>query len=319
MTGKDVNISAALRLRIKAMLASGLSPAEIATRLAATDAFPMEPAAVEESVKTVAAEIRDDIPPPLVVLDAAQPEEPPTPPISDAADAPREPDLYNDVSRLFSLLDLTTTGGAPGTVLQFIGSHRREGTSTIAREFARVCAVHSDRAVLLLDLDLARDGQYEAFSRRGAKNQPMSKPVNLGIDLGKIVRLDKEIPALPPTETLITVHRVGETSLHVSRVNPRVRGHGVTPHVTRAPECWEQVRRNTTLTIVDSPPLTDSFDGLAIASLVDRVVVVMEAESTRLPVVSELCDRLTQQQAPLSGVVFNKRRFYIPRFIYRWL
>jgi protein-tyrosine kinase len=150
-------------------------------------------------------------------------------------------------------------------------------------------------------------------------SEGVGRAVSLGIDLGKLVRLDKEIPALPASETLITVHRIGETSLHVTRINPLVRAQGVVPQVTRAPDCWEQVRRKTTLTIVDSPPLTDSFDGLAVSGLVDRVVVIMEAESTRLPVVSELCDRLTQQQAPIAGVVFNKRRFYIPRFIYRWL
>ncbi len=124
---------------------------------------------------------------------------------------------------------------------------------------------------------------------------------------------------LAQSEQVITAHRVGDSSLYVSRVHPHVRQRKAMPQMTKAPAFWDQLRQRTAVTVVDSPPFTDSFDGLSVSGMVDQVIVVIEAESTRTPVVAELCDRLTSQNAAIAGVVFNKRRFYIPRFIYRWI
>jgi Mrp family chromosome partitioning ATPase len=249
-------------------------------------------------------------------------------PVEDGEQAPEpplqspDPPITNDVSRLFSLLNLHVGGDARGTVIEFISSHRGEGTSTVAREFAQICAMHSDKPVLLLDLDLRRDKQFTHFAERHGRDKELRRPggaVQFGVDLGHLVRLDKEVIGLGPAEHVITAHRVGDSSLYVSRVHPHVRQRKAVPHMTKVPALWDQLRRVTAVTVVDSPPFTDSFDGLSVSGLVDLVIIVIEAESTRTPVVAELCDRLTSQNATIAGAIFNKRRFYIPRFIYRWI
>jgi Mrp family chromosome partitioning ATPase len=321
----------ALRLRVKAMLDAKLSVGEIFERLKGqfeteqvADALRSLTATVPETSRSWPVE-----PPTGPAASAAEPESGPEPEAEPEPDTPPEPDpeasepfIANDVARLFSLLDLVVSGDAPGVVIEFIGSRRGEGTSTIAREFAQVCAVHSDRPVLLLDLDLRHDGQFDHFADRRGKDRELRRPggaTDIGVDLGQLVRVDFEMAGLHASDRLITSHRVGDTALYVSRLHPLLRERKLTPQVTKTPTFWTELRRLTAVTVVDCPPFSDSFDGLAISSLVDRVVVVVEAESTRLPVVAELCDRLSVQNAPVAGVVFNKRRFYIPRFIYRWI
>jgi len=52
---------------------------------------------------------------------------------------------------------------------------------------------------------------------------------------------------------------------------------------------------------------------------VDGVVVVVEAEKTRWQVVENLKQKIENRGGNILGIVFNKRRFYIPDSIYRKL
>ncbi|MDH3602649.1 MAG: cobalamin biosynthesis protein CobQ, partial [Candidatus Tectomicrobia bacterium] len=68
-----------------------------------------------------------------------------------------------------------------------------------------------------------------------------------------------------------------------------------------------------------SPPVTVSADGLAIVRKVDGVVLVVEAENTRWPVVQSVKDRIIKARGNLLGIVFNKRQYHIPPFLYNRL
>jgi Mrp family chromosome partitioning ATPase len=73
------------------------------------------------------------------------------------------------------------------------------------------------------------------------------------------------------------------------------------------------------LILIDSPPATISSDGLAISKKVDGVVLVLEAENTRWPIVESVKSLIERNGGNLLGMVFNKRRYYIPDSIYRRL
>jgi Mrp family chromosome partitioning ATPase len=73
------------------------------------------------------------------------------------------------------------------------------------------------------------------------------------------------------------------------------------------------------LVLIDSPPATLYPDGLSIVNKVDGVVLVVAAEDTRWPVAESVKDQITRSGGRLLGMVFNKRRFYIPEFIYKRL
>ncbi|CCG42668.1 P-loop NTPase family protein [Magnetospirillum molischianum] len=305
----------ALRLRIKALLDSGVTPDEIVARLADPDVGSAGHRTVlstelTEAIGAVAAEA----PPP-----AAAPASPPHP--TDVGGATVS--LVNDAKRLLSVLASSLQTRERGTVIQFISARRGEGASTIARDFARVAAQNSDRPVLLLDLDWAAPSQYEHFQRAAASVGGLgSEPgpaVDLGIDPSVLLRFtDKTLPH-PLVRTTVTVHRIGATALYVTRLGET--GAVTPPASTRLsyPAFWDQLRAEVGLTVIDAPPVFSSFDGLAVSPTADKVVVVVEAETTRIPVAQELIGRLTAQGADIAGIILNKRRVYIPKFIYRWL
>jgi protein-tyrosine kinase len=65
--------------------------------------------------------------------------------------------------------------------------------------------------------------------------------------------------------------------------------------------------------------MSASPDGIAIARRVDGVVLVLEAEKTRGPVAENLKERIQKNGGNLLGIIFNKRRHYIPEFLYKRL
>jgi Mrp family chromosome partitioning ATPase len=81
----------------------------------------------------------------------------------------------------------------------------------------------------------------------------------------------------------------------------------------------KRLRQRFDLILIDSPPATTSSDGLAISSKVDGIVLVVEAEKTRWPVTENVKERITKSGGNILGIVLNKRKYYIPEFIYKRL
>lgn len=71
------------------------------------------------------------------------------------------------------------------------------------------------------------------------------------------------------------------------------------------------------LVILDLPPLEQGFVSATAASLADGVILVVEAERSHRQVIARNRDRLTRLQATTLGVVLNKRRNYVPGWLYR--
>jgi Mrp family chromosome partitioning ATPase len=108
----------------------------------------------------------------------------------------------------------------------------------------------------------------------------------------------------------------GSDSLTLSRLKQPSAASG---SLVNAPNFWTSLRKEFVLTVVDSLPASKGVDGIMLSASMDGVVVVIAAESTRAPIVMSLLERLQGQGAPVLGAVLNKRKFYIPHLIYRWL
>jgi len=184
-------------------------------------------------------------------------------------------------------------------VVQFIGSRAGEGASTIAREFGRLTANKLNKLVLILDADQQNPKQH-IFSGITPK-YGWEDFLKNGGDLDKVIYREKE------------------STLSVCPVSPNVV---MTHHVFDSPaivDLWSKLKENFDLVIVDSPPATTSPDGIAISRHVDGVVLVLEAEKTRWPVAIKAKETIEKHGGKLLGVVFNKRQYYIPEFIYKRL
>ncbi|MGE7989970.1 CpsD/CapB family tyrosine-protein kinase [Pseudomonas sp. NPDC089554] len=68
--------------------------------------------------------------------------------------------------------------------------------------------------------------------------------------------------------------------------------------------------------VIDGEAIYASADSLVIGTLVDGVILVVCAEQTRKEVAQAAAQRLTQAGARLIGSVFNKRKYYMPKWLY---
>src|SRR5258706_417853 len=81
----------------------------------------------------------------------------------------------------------------------------------------------------------------------------------------------------------------------------------------------DQVRERYRFVLLDTPAISTHHDSVVLSRSCDGVVVVMEAEATRGPVARATIETIERFGGKVLGLVFNKRRFYIPRWIYRRL
>jgi len=173
-------------------------------------------------------------------------------------------------------------------VVEFVAARVGEGTSTVAREFARTAAALARSNVLLVEADLT----------------PASQPARPGL-----------VEAMAATNSLAAAIRALEGGVDAARLTTHGLRSELLKRTALAP-LWDAIRARYGLAVVDAPALERGIDGIALAAQVDAVLIVVEAERTRAPVVERLVDLLQRADAPLVGAVLNKRRFYVPSFIY---
>ena len=82
---------------------------------------------------------------------------------------------------------------------------------------------------------------------------------------------------------------------------------------------WAPLRAAYDLILVDAPPATTSPQGLAVSRQVDGAVLVIAAEETRWPVAERVKQSIERSGGRVLGVVLNKRKYHIPRWMYQRL
>ncbi|MGA3174952.1 MAG: CpsD/CapB family tyrosine-protein kinase [Syntrophorhabdales bacterium] len=183
--------------------------------------------------------------------------------------------------------------------VQFIGSGEGEGTSTIIREFAKIAVATLGQTVLLLDADRHNPTQHFFCS---------VSPDHC---------LDEVVQACESAEKAL--YQVGTSKLFVSLIS-RNSNSGMNFFDSSGFDAvWDTLRERFDLILIDSPPATSSSDAFALCRRVDGVVLVVEADKTRWPVAQSVKERIIQHGGNVLGMVLNKRRYYIPGFIYNRL
>lgn len=232
--------------------------------------------------------------------------------------------LHEDMLRLFGTLDPPLNTGR-GVMIQFIAPNPGAGTSTMARAFAEVASRFCDGVTLLFDLSGPANVQYNMASyERWSGGGSLSAHVDLGFNPNCLWRLLSDTASMDlhnttPPYLLTTFHQLDGSRLLVSRFGHEALRQGQRAQINVDPQVWQLLRTRLPLIIVDSPPISVSSDGVALASEMDAVVIVVEAETERSAVIEDLRDKLVARGAHVAGIVFNKRRFYIPERVYRWL
>jgi len=207
-------------------------------------------------------------------------------------------EMEDEMIGLYKSID-ALLNNSPKKVIQFIGSQVGEGTSTIAREFARIAAVKLHKDVLLLDADRCKPSQHQYFEIRSRFGW---------------------VEALQEGKNLEEAFsQFGNSRLYVS---PSCNSASFTPEIfdsCQIDDFWKLLRQRFDLVLIDSAPLALSPDGLAFAPKVDGVVLVVEANKTRWRVAENLKESILKVGGSPLGIVFNKRRYFIPKFLYKRL
>ena len=81
-------------------------------------------------------------------------------------------------------------------------------------------------------------------------------------------------------------------------------------------ECLERLRASCSYVLLDCPSLQESDDVLGIASMVEGVVLVVEANRTTRDQLGRLERTITSAGGKILGTMLNKRRYPIPRWLY---
>jgi len=197
--------------------------------------------------------------------------------------------LYQSINSLLA--------DARGKAVLFIGSRRGEGTSTLARELAKAVAFRLDKSVLLLDADQRNPTHARFFS------------VTPHVGWDEVVRNSK-----PLNEAL---NQVGWTRLFISQASMNGSPTTGVADPKRMKALLQSLKDDFDLILIDSPPATISADSVVLSGPVDGVVLVVEAEATRYEVAQEVVQWITTHGGNILGVILNKRRYPIPKWIYK--
>ena len=216
-------------------------------------------------------------------------------------DSPFSASIFHKESELLGLAQniAARLSGPEKKVIQFIGSRKGEGTSTLVREFAMVSAHHSSKPVLLIEADLLQPSQYQAFGLSPAP--PLDHVLKEGTTLDGVIS------------------QVENSNLYLATLSNKVQSVLTARTFFQSADMWKHVREHFALILIDSSPVSITADSLALCESVDGIVLVVEAEKTRSAVAQSVRNQILMRSGNLLGMVFNKRKFYIPDRIYKLL
>lgn len=229
--------------------------------------------------------------------DVILPGEQPVAPLSGMRPVTRSPGpIAAELTPLLAAVRPLLDGGK-GAVVHFVAATAGEGTSTIAREFAMLAATTGRRRTLLLDAvrgNLQTARYFECDTSRG-----LIDGIWIGVDEADLER--------PITGTSLTVAcLVGE------------HGNGVADLVTLS-ALYDQLRSQFELIVVDCAAIERGEYSALLPEAADGIFLVIRAEATRPAVVAHAKTLVEQAGGRFLGAVLNRRRNYIPGFLYRLL
>lgn len=85
------------------------------------------------------------------------------------------------------------------------------------------------------------------------------------------------------------------------------------------PTILDELKKMYDMILMDVPAFYQGAEARVLCRVADDILVVVEADGSRKLLVHQMVDDLQSADASIMGVVFNKRRLYIPRWIYHRL
>ncbi|PKN64361.1 MAG: hypothetical protein CVU57_14925 [Deltaproteobacteria bacterium HGW-Deltaproteobacteria-15] len=181
----------------------------------------------------------------------------------------------------------------------FSGTNHGDGSSTTAINFAATLAADPGTRVLLMDVNLRTPSLHATFHLE--QSHGLSDLLTDGKDPEKMIKKVKNRSL--HVVTCGTCH-MGPVSLFESAVFC---------------EFLKFMRAKFDHIILDGPPVLSFSETRVLCSKVDGVVMVVAAGKTREHVAKRAKQEIEGAGGKILGLVLNRRKFFIPEWIYRRL
>jgi protein-tyrosine kinase len=188
--------------------------------------------------------------------------------------------------------------GSLKTIL-FASTSHGDGCSTTAVNFAATLAKDASLKVLLVDVNPRTPALHEVFDVSEAEgvSDLLTRSGNIACKINKVSPGGYYV--LPWGRN----HSAGACLFDSSRFDRLLQG----------------VREKFDYVILDGPPVPAFPECLVLCAKVDGVVLVLESGKTRRQVALRARKQVEEVGGKMLGVVLNKRKYYIPEWIYRRL
>jgi Mrp family chromosome partitioning ATPase len=230
-------------------------------------------------------------------------------------------DLGSEMAELAGRLGAVP--GGPGRVLQFVAAESGEGTSTVAREFARFVSAEARRGVWLVELDLYRGEQHAAIAAAPHRYGPLGEPTRASPNETSFFSVDPKLQGVDgrpwPDSRYLDAYPVGAARWWVTRFRRETLKPGQDVRILNAPGYWNTLRAHSDWVVIDAPALARSQASVAIAPLMDANVLVVSGESRDIAGAQRLRAALSEAGGRCAGAVFNKAPRRPPDALVRFL
>jgi len=181
--------------------------------------------------------------------------------------------------------------------LLFTAATSGEGATTLATSFAKFLSLQQHERVLVCELNARRPSFTDVFSING----------NAGVT--EYFLTDKELASLVQSPSSVDLDVI-----HIGRHDPTI----IQVHLNQVfPRFIEEAMTAYDTVIIDAPPVISCPETPAMTPFVDGVVFVVQAEKTKREVAQRSLEAIANFKGNVLGVVLNRKRYYIPEFLYK--
>jgi len=186
----------------------------------------------------------------------------------------------------------------PKKTILFSGTVNGDGASTLAANFSKTLARDPELKVLLIDANLRNPSLHNTFS------------INHTASLATL--LEQAVPGQSPfrfEQGQVNVLPSGgkysdPTSIFASR---------------EFSEFLREMQRTFEFIVFDGPPVFRASETRLLASKVDATILVIRSGKTRKQIAYRAIQELENAGGKVLGTVLNRRQYYIPDWLYKWL
>jgi len=112
---------------------------------------------------------------------------------------------------------------------------------------------------------------------------------------------------------------IGPDNLWLLSAGATVRDSTILLNSDRLRDRLAELREEFNYLLINTPPLNAFADGMVLGRMVDGVVLVLGADTTRREAAVRVTEGLRNSRIPILGAVLNNRTFPIPAAVYKRL